>query len=144
MKHIIFATALLFSGLAAAREFQGTMVLKGSLKTKLMVNSVDTTCRVELDRIKNILDEDSYGNPGYTARVSVKLDGRDLKRKLEVKFDQRATLSNFFKVGEKVEARDFQYADHATNTGMTMEINEEGRVENVKFLYQGRPITCLF
>lgn len=144
MKNILLASVLMFSSLAFSQEFQGTMPLKGSLKSKLMVNSVETTCRVELDKIKNILDEDSKGNPGYTARVSVKLDGRDEKRKLEVKFEQKAVLSNFHKVGEKVEARDFQYADSATKTGMTMEINAEGRLENVKVLYQGKTITCLF
>ena len=143
MKKIILC-ALVISSSAFAAQFQGTMVLKGSLKSKVTVNGVETTCRASVDKVKNILEEDSNGNPGYRLRLAVKLDGRDEKRKIEVKVDQTATVNNFFKVGDKVEARDLEYADSETNSGLTMKIDYEGRIKSVSVPFQGQSVTCLF
>ena len=143
MKKYIIASFLVASTFASANpEFQGTMVLKGSVKSKLRINGVDTTCRVSVEKVRNILDEDAFGNPGYTVRIKTSLSGRDEKRKVEIKHDQTANLTNFHKIENKIVAKDLLYADEVT--GSTMEINYEGRLEKVKINYQGQQITCLF
>ena len=142
MKKILLASMIVFSSLGFAREFEGTMVLKGSLKSKVFINNVETTCRAKVEKVKNILEEDSFGNPGYTIKVNVSLDGNDDKRKIKIKMDQVANLTNFHKVGNKIQASDLNYADEVT--GMSLDIDYEGRLKNVKVNYQGQRITCLF
>jgi hypothetical protein len=142
MKNLIVGTLMLIPTFGHAKIFNGTMVLKGSVKSKIALNGVETTCRVEIEKVRNILDEDSYGNPGYRVRANVKLDGQDEKRKIVIKHEQKANLTNFHKVGDKVEARDLEYAD--VDTGITMAVNDDGRLEKVSLKHEGKNISCLF
>ncbi len=143
-KFILLAVLALPAVSSAAHEIEGTMVLKGSLKSKVFINAVETTCRAEVEKVKNILAEDSYGNPGYRVRLKVTLDGRDEKRKIEIKQETKVSVTNFFKVGDKVEARDLNYADDETATGTTLDISPEGRLVKVKVAYKNQFVTCLF
>jgi hypothetical protein len=141
MKNIIFAMTLL-SGSAFAHTIVGTPVLKGALKTKVFVDSVETTCRIKVEKIKNILEEDSYGNPGYSVRINVSLDGEDSKRKIKIKADQDVELSNMFQSGNEKIVQDFQYA---SADGVRMEIDVEGRLKSVQYPYKAnQTITCKF
>ena len=138
----LLVLSLILSSAVSAHTIKGTLILKGSLKSKVFVNGVETTCRVKIDKVKNILDEDSYGNPGYRVAAEVSLDGRDQKRKITIKDEQKLNFTNFFSVGNKIEARDLNYT--ANNGAATMAINEDGRLREVQISYQGQKVTCLF
>lgn len=141
MKKLLILS-LILSSAVGAHTIKGTLILKGSLKSKVFVNGVETTCRVKIDKVKNILDEDSYGNPGYRVTGEVNLDGRDQKRKITIKSEQKLVFTNFFAIGNKIEARDLNYA--ANNGAATMAINEDGRLLEVQISYQSQKVTCLF
>jgi hypothetical protein len=142
MKKYIILSLISFSAFAGPHDIEGTMVLKGSLKSKVSVNGVETTCRAEIKKVKNIIEEDSYGNPGYQVNLRVSLDGKDDKRKITIKADQDVIVKNFFQTGTTVEARDLSYADSAS--GVSMEIAHDGRIKSVKQTYQGSVVNCLF
>ncbi len=142
MKKYLILSLISLSAFAGAHDIEGTMVLKGSLKSKVSVNGVETTCRVEVKKVKNLIEEDSYGNPGYQINLRVSLDGKDDKRKITIKAEQDVLVKNFFQVGTTVEARDLSYAEAAS--GVTMEIAHDGRIKSVKQIYQGTPVNCLF
>lgn len=141
MKNIIIASLFTLSAASSAQMIEGTMVLKGSIKTKLYVNNVKTTCKVKVEKVKNLMLEDSYGNPAYNVRINIDLSGKDHDRGVSVKFDRELWLNNLFTVGGKTEVRDLEYA---SNDGVKMKIDGEGRIENVSFPYASRLITCSF
>ncbi len=141
MKKLILLSFVL-STAATAHTIKGTLVLKGSLRTKVYVRGVETTCRVKVDKVKNILDEDSYGNPGYNVAIEITLDGRDEKRKITIKEEQKLNFTNFFVVGNTVEARDLSYI--ANNGAATLSIKEDGRLSKIQFPAQGQIVTCSF
>ena len=140
MKKLFLAFALISSG-AFAHEIQGTQVLEGSLKTKLFVNGVETTCKVKIEKVKNLMEEDSYGNPAYNILVSMSLSGNDYTRDLQVRYDKRTWMNNLFTAGSKTEVRDF---DYASKDGSVLKINGAGRLVSVGIPYNNRTITCAF
>lgn len=141
MKNIIISSLLVLATSSFAHTIQGTLILKGSIKTKIYVNNVKTTCKVKVEKVKNLMLEDSYGNPAYNVRINVNLSGRDHERDLSVKFDRELWVNNLFTSGNTTEVRDLEYA---SNDGLKMKIDGEGRIENVTFLYGSRLITCSF
>ncbi len=52
-------------------------VLKGSLKTKVVVNGISSTCKVKVDKIRNIMEEDAFGFPGYKVKIEARLEGKN-------------------------------------------------------------------
>lgn len=144
MKNIflaILATLIVFSASSFAHTIEGTLILKGSIKTKIYVNSLKTTCKVKVEKVKNLMLEDSYGNPAYNVRVAISLSGRDYDRDLSVEYDRELWLNNLFSVGARTEVRDLEYAS-AEGTKMTIDRN--GRIQNVTFPFQRQKITCSF
>lgn len=141
MKNITLAIIALGSLTASAHMIEGTQVLKGTIKTKIIVNSVKTTCRAKVEKVKNLMLEDTFGNPAYNVRVDMGLDGNDFERNLSVKFDKEFWLNNLFTVANGTEVRDFEYA---SKDGATMNIDRTGRIRKVTFLYQNKQITCTF
>lgn len=141
MKYIILAAAMISTS-AFAHTIIGTAVLKGSLKTKVFVNTVETTCRIKVEKIKNILSEDSYGNPGYAVRINVSLDGEDSKKKIKIKADRDVEMINMFQSGNEKIVKDFEYA---SEDGVLMTINEEGRLKSVSYPYSAsQTVVCKF
>lgn len=142
MKNIIvlFASALFFLS-ADAHMIVGTPVLKGSLKTKVMINGVKTTCKIKIEDIKNLKFEDSYGNPGYTVRLNANLSGSDTKREISIRFSRDFVLTNMFQVGANTEVKDYEYA---SDDGVVLKIKTDGRLKSVMFPYQGQNVTCQF
>lgn len=141
MKNIFLAAALVSTS-AFAHTIVGTPVLKGALKTKVFVNTVETTCRIKVEKIKNILDEDSFGNPGYSVRINVSLDGEDSKKKIKIKADRDVEMINMFQSGNEKIVKDFEYA---SEDGVRMSIDEEGRLKSVSYPYSStQTVNCKF
>lgn len=142
MKYIItLLAAYALSAQANAHVIEGTLVLKGAIKTKIVVNSLKTTCKVKVEKVKNLLVEDSFGNPAYDIRVNMSLDGSDFERGLSVKHDKEYRMNNLFTVGNGTEVRDFEYA---STEGATLNIDKEGRIKAASFPTQYGKINCAF
>ncbi len=141
MKKILFGLMTVTLTTAFAHSIEGTQVLEGSLKTKLIVSGIETTCKVKIDKVKNLMEEDSYGNPAYNILVRMELSGNDYERSIKVKYDKRSWMNNLFQVGSKTEVRDFEYK---AQDGSTLTINQSGRLVSASMLYQNKKITCTF
>lgn len=141
MKKIIFGLIATTALTAQAHTIEGTLVLKGAIKTKIVVNNLTTTCKVKVEKVKNLMLEDSYGNPAYDVRVNMNLDGSDQERRRLVKFDKDFRLNNLFVVGTGTEVRDFEYQ---SAEGATMTIDGQGRIKNVSFPTPYGKINCAF
>ena len=136
MKKIIITLIIIkFSWAALAHTIKGTMVLKGSLKTNILIKNKITSCRIRILKVKNLLDEDSYGNPAYNVKASIHIDS--------VNFDKEVWVNNLFVLNtDKTEVRDFEY--HSEDESSKIFIDEQGRVKTVLIRYQGKNISCSF
>lgn len=141
MKNIILTIAAVMTLSASANTIVGVQILKGTIKQKMVVNTVKTTCKVKVEKVKNLMLEDSYGNPAYNVRLAISLDGDDVQRNLTVRYSKDLWFNNLFTVGTKTEVRDL---DYVANDGSTMKIDGQGRIKNVSFGFQGQKITCSF
>lgn len=141
MKNLIIGLVAAFSLSAFAHNIEGTLILKGTIKTKMVINTVKTTCKLKIEKVKNLLVEDSFGNPAYNVRANISLDGEDMERRISVKMDKEVWFNNLFTVGAGTEVRDLEYA---AADGSKMVIDSEGRIDSVSFLYNSRPINCAF
>ncbi len=141
MKYLIIGLVTVFSMSAIAHNIEGTLILKGTIKSKIVVNTVKTTCKLKIEKVKNLLVEDSFGNPAYNVRTEISLDGEDMDRRISVKMNKEVWFNNLFKVAAGTEVRDLEYA---AADGSKMMIDSEGRVLSVSFLYNSRPINCAF
>lgn len=141
MKKIILVTLAAISLSASAHTILGTQVLKGSIKTKLTINNVKTTCKIKVDKVKNLRLEDSFGNPAYNVRLEINLKGDDSERTVSIRYDKDIWLNNLFTTGTGSEVRDFEYAGL---DGTKMTIDGNGRIKSVTFSYLNRPVTCAF
>ena len=135
MKYLILSVLVISS--AMAHTITGTPILKGSLKTKVTVNTVETECRVKVEKVKNLLEEDSFGNPAYNVRVNIALSGKDLKKKIEVKLDRDFQFRNLYADG----VRDYEYF---SDEGATLKIKTDGRLQSVVVPYGTQKVTCNF
>ncbi len=140
MKNIIIAT-LFLSSLAHAHMIEGTLMLKGAAKSKIIVNTLKTTCKAKVDKVKNLMQEDSFGNPAYSVKINLSLDGSDFERNLSVKFDRDFMFDNLFVSGNTSEVRDLEYK---SAEGATLRIDKEGRIKMVTFPSTYKTITCTF
>ncbi len=136
-----FFLAAILSGSVFAQNITGVAVLKGSLKTKTLVNDQSATCKVKVDKIRNIKEEDAYGFPGYKVTVEASLEGRNEKSELSVRMDQQFTLTNFWNVNGMTVAKDL---DYFSVDGAFLKIKPDGRLASFSFPYQNQKITCAF
>lgn len=141
MKNIIFVMAAALSLTASAHLIDGVQILKGTIKTKIVVNAVKTTCKVKIEKIKNLMLEDSYGNPAYNVRAELSLDGNDFERSLSVKYSKEVWFNNLFTVGAKTEVRDLEYF---SADGSKLMIDGNGRIKSVSFPFESKTVTCAF
>lgn len=142
MKTSLLTIISLFSLSVFAQEIQGTLMLKGSLKTKITVNNVNTTCKVKVKKVRNILEEDAYGNPGYRARIQLSLSGNDYERQIKVKFDKEVDVINMHDENGTKIVKDFDY--FSSEDKIYVSIDGKGRLKQARFPYQGQTITCKF
>jgi len=141
MKNIIAALFIISALPAMANVVEGTLILKGSLKTKLMVNDVETTCKVRIKEVKNLLEEDYYGNPAYKVDIEVSLSGNDFARSLKVKLDKKLQMTNLFQENGRSMVKDLQYA---AKDGSTLLIDRNGRLKNVTVPFENKKVSCVF
>lgn len=125
----------------SAGEILGTQVLKGSIATKLIVKTIKAKCEVDVEKVKNLMEEDSFGNPAYVVRVALSLSGDDDKKKIKIKHRKEHKMINLFAEGTKSEVRDFEYF---SAEGAKMEIYDSGRIKSFKFNFEGEEVNCLF
>lgn len=142
MKTKLILLLSLISVGANATEIQGTLMLKGTLKTDIMVNGVKSVCKLKVEKVKNLLEEDSFGNPAYQARIQISLDGRDFERSIKVKMDKDLTVINLHSEKNRRQVQDLEYFSIAENTKVT--IDTEGRIVSTTFPFQGQTIKCNF
>lgn len=142
-KSILALSSLLLAVSASAHVIVGTPLKEGTLKAKLFVNTIESTCKVKVDKVFNLKEEDSYGNPAYRIWVDVNLSGNDVERKLKVKHKRSYELINLFTVGDKTEVRDYEY--FSKDGLITLTMKTDGRLNGVTFLYNNKQrITCSF
>lgn len=142
MKTVIALFLSLASATLLAHEIQGTLMLKGALKTKITVNGVKTTCKLKVEKVKNLLEEDDFGNPGYQARIALSLDGNDMERGIRVKFDKELTVINMHQEGAVKKVKDLEYFSPADKVKVL--IDQEGRLVQTSFVFGTQNITCAF
>jgi hypothetical protein len=135
MKIVIF---ILLAGLSTnvlSHTIKGTMVLKGSLKTKVFIKNKETSCRIKIEKVKNLLEEDSFGNPAYKVRAQIGLESINLEKDI--------WLNNLFNIDkDRSEVRDFEY--HSEDNSIKMKIDDEGRIKTVLVRYKDKDISCFF
>ena len=141
MKKIIIAISATLTLSVLAHTIEGTLMLKGTVRTKFVLNGISTTCRAQVEKVKNLLQEDSYGNPAYNVRLDVGLSGHDEKTGKFLRFSQEFWFNNLFRVGDKTEVRDL---DYTAAGGGALKIDGQGRIRSVTFPYNGQPLTCNF
>jgi hypothetical protein len=135
MKSIIAVLFTLTSFYASAYEIEGVPLLKGTLRTDIWVGSMQTTCRVKISNVKNLMEEDAYGNPAYKATIEISLSGGDLFSGARVRYNKKTEITNLFLDG----VRDFEYE----SPGLSLTIKKDGRLSEVKFDYNGT-VRCNF
>ena len=140
MKYLILLS-LFSTQLVMAHLIEGTPVLKGSLKTKVVVSGISTTCRVKVDEVKNLLEEDSFGNPAYKVDLKISLSGDDYDRRIYVRYDYKVQVANLFPQGRGTIVKDLEYVG---KDGTILNIKADGRLKNVSFSYNSQLITCSF
>lgn len=134
MKNIILGlVSFLVVHNASAYVIKGTLPAKGSSsRTEIMLNGEKTVCRVKIDKIWNLKEEDAYGNPGYSVRVSMSLDASP-----KFRMSRDFFVSNMFADGVK----DLEFS---SKEGAKMTINEKGVAVKATIPYNSALITCSF
>jgi hypothetical protein len=107
-----------------------------------VVNGVKSTCRLKVEKVKNLLEEDDFGNPAYQARVDISLDGNDMERGVRVKFDKELTVINLHQEGSVKKVKDLEY--FSTSEKVKIMIDQEGRLVSTTFAFGSQNITCVF
>jgi hypothetical protein len=143
MKNILLLIILCLTYSIFAHDIKGTLVLRGTIKTKVNLNGIKTTCKIEIKKVKNLMLEDSYGNPAYQFLADISLDGRDSDFNKVINSKRSLWFNNYFVIeNDKTEIRDFDYK--ATSEVSTIVIDESGRIKKLTLLYGSNPVTCLF
>lgn len=117
-------------------------MLKGALKTKVTVNGVQSVCKLTIDKVKNILEEDDFGNPGYQAKIEIELDGKDTDRKIKIKLSKKLTVINMFTENGVRKVKDLDYFSAADN--VSVQIDKSGRLVSTTFPYAEQTVKCSF
>ncbi|HXH73785.1 MAG TPA: hypothetical protein VNJ08_02400 [Bacteriovoracaceae bacterium] len=136
MKYLITALMALSSLALMAHEIEGVQMLKGTLKTEVRVNGIKTTCKVQIEDVKNLMEEDKFGNPAYKVKVEVSLSGGEFLSSRKVKLDKKLTMNNLFEDG----VRDLEYR----GDGVKLTIQKDGRLSEAHINYHYGPVICNF
>ena len=139
MKKLV--VTLLLVSVAHAHEIKGTLILKGTAKTKIVVDGILTKCNVKVDDVKNTLTEDSFGNPAYRVWTKVELSGKAGEINIEHKADIRFTNMHVDGTGTKVS--DEIYLGE-TEKRASLKIDDKGRIRSVVFPVGAKLVTCTF
>ncbi len=141
MKTIILMLATLLSANAFSHEIKGTLILKGTAKTKINLNGMEVRCSVKVDEVKNNMIEDSYGNAAYRVWTNIELSGGSAENRLSHKQDIRFT--NIHPETNGTIVLDDSYRGENVAAAQ-MRIDERGRIRSVSFPFNGRSVSCSF
>jgi hypothetical protein len=138
---ILFVTLLLTMTAAHAHEIKGTLILKGTAKTKIVLNGIETKCNIKVDEVKNTLTEDSFKNPAYRVWTKIELSGRQGERVVDQKAEIR--FVNIHTDGSGTKVSDENYIGE-TEKRASMRIDERGRIRTATFPIGAQIVTCNF
>lgn len=141
MKHLLIALALVTTA-AQAHTITGQMVLKGTAKTKIMIQGSEAKCNVKIDEIKNNLIEDSFGNPAYHVWTKIEL-ASSLSATTPINYKLDVRFTNIHKTADGKMVRDDLYVGEDVPRAR-MTVNEKGRIKQVVFPVGADTITCNF
>jgi hypothetical protein len=142
MKNLIFILTTGFIAFAAsAHEIKGTLILKGTAKTKINLNGLEVRCHVKVDDVKNNLVEDTFGNPAYRVWTIVELSGGTTEQRVSEKLPLRFT--NIHPTATGTIVLDDQYRGENVPSA-SMKIDERGRIRSVTFPLNGKSVSCTF
>lgn len=133
--------SLLLATVAHAHEIKGTLILKGTAKTKVQVDGIESKCSIKVDDVKNTLTEDSFGNPAYRVWTKVELSGKAGEIKIEHKAEIRFT--NMHVDGTSTKVSDEIYLGE-TEKRASLKIDEKGRIRSAVFPVGAKLVTCTF
>lgn len=139
MKYLTYAA--LITGTALAQSITGVPVLKGALKTKTVVRGTQSTCKVKVSRIRNLMEEDAFGFPGYKVTLDVSVDGRNESGEAVVKIDRQFEVNNFWVENGQTVAKDLDY--HSVD-GAKLTIKTDGRLQSFVFADSSDKVSCAF
>ena len=139
---ILILLSLISSSLSFAHEIKGTLILKGALKTNIVIKGIKTTCRLKVEDVKNLLQEDDFGNPAYKVYFKLSLNGADIERNLRLNLERDITLTNLHQEGSVKIVKDLEYFNKEAQVKVL--IKDDGRLVSTSFMLQGEPITCVF
>jgi hypothetical protein len=141
MKYLLIALSLV-STASMAHTITGQMVLKGTAKTKVMIQGSEARCNVKIDEIKNNLVEDSFGNPAYYVWTKIDLTS-SLSATTPIKYKLDVRFTNIHKTTDGRIVRDDLYVGEDVPRAR-MTVNEKGRIKQVVFPIGAETITCNF
>lgn len=142
MKLLLLTLLTVLTVAAAAQEIKGTLMLKGTVKTKVIVNSVSSVCKLKVMKVKNYLNEDDFGNPAYEAQIQITLDGSDSEKNIKIKLNKELPIVNVHTVQTMRVVKDLDYFNKPEK--VTVTIDEKGNLKSTTFPYQSQTITCNF
>ncbi|MBY0516748.1 MAG: hypothetical protein K2P81_07565 [Bacteriovoracaceae bacterium] len=129
--------------LCFANEIQGTMMLKGTAKTKIIINGIEAKCSVKVDEVKNTMTEDSFGNPAYRVWTKIEVSGSNSDRTVKIDQSNSVRFTNLHKTAEGTQVDDFKYVSE-DNSRSTLMINEKGRITSAEFPVGAKLVRCNF
>jgi hypothetical protein len=110
MKTTLLIAFALTAQAAFAHTIKGQAVRRGKAATVTFVNGVEVACEVKFDRdkIKNLLEEDRFGNPAYVVTASILTNSRD-RRALPLRETREIRFTNMHTDGGGKIVRDELY-----------------------------------
>ena len=128
---------------AFAHEIKGTPMLKGTAKTKIVVDGIETKCNIKVDEVKNSLTEDSFGNPGYRVWTKISLSGSNSDRTVKIDHNANIRFVNIHAAGDVTKVSDTEYVGES-DAKAKLVIDEKGRIRTAVFPVGAKLVSCNF
>ncbi len=126
-----------------AVEIKGTLTLKGTAKTKVVVNGIESKCHIKVEEVKNSMTEDSFGNPAYRVWTRIELSGTNQDRTVKVEHKADVRFVNIQPAGKFTQVSDSDYVGE-NEPKAKLAIDEKGRIRSAVFPVGASSVTCTF
>ncbi len=126
-----------------AVEIKGTLMLKGTAKTKVVVNGIESKCHIKVEEVKNSMTEDSFGNPAYRVWTRIELSGSNQDRTVRVEHKADLRFVNIHPTGKFTQVSDSNYVGENESKAKLV-IDEKGRIRSAVFPVGASSVTCTF
>ena len=138
MKTLIILACLSFSISSFAHQIEGTLVLKGRARTKVMIGNTEMNCTVNIKNVENYDDQDDFGNPVYQIETDIRISSLD-----RTHLNQSARLINIFNENGQKITKDHEYISQDNN--IRLFVDRDGRLKDLVInSVSGRKTTCRF